>query len=727
MTPGTQLLSAEPLDQAAGKLTRLFRPRGIAVVGASSNLDQINGQPIRSLTQFGYAGHVYPVNPKYDSIQGIKCYSTVSEVPSPCDLALIAVSALRVPSVIEQCGEAGIPFAIVLSAGFREAGEQGLQLQAELDRAIQRSGVQVVGPNCQGMLNLVDRIYCGFGSTFQKPDLKVGPVAMITQSGGFGYLVVARAEEEGIGFNYVISTGNEADLSTLDLIEHFLECADVKIIVCFTEGVTDGRRLLSLGRRALQIGKPILMWKVGNSSEGRKAAETHTARLTSDPALYRAVFRQAGIIEIGDIDDVIDFTRAFMVPRLPQGKNIAAISGSGGVGVLFADGCETGDVRWASFSERTLQQLKQIVPEYVRIANPLDLGAVSNEDVAVFNSVVDIILNDANVDLLMVRSVQGANSVQWARATQDLTARSSKPVLVLWGGRLDRAHESLKLLEAAGIPWHATPTRTAKAASTLIEFASRRRQNLPRPDDHAITIDLSFEVPADRSVLSEHESKQLLSRCGIPVTKEILLTLEEIVALQEAPLPFPICLKVNSSDIPHKTEIGGVRLGIADLNTLKAAARDMFLMVQRRHPSARIDGFLLQEMVVDGIEVIAGVVRDRIFGPTIAFGLGGVAAELMGDVTHRLAPIGLREATDMINEIRARDLFRGYRGRPELDVQALADTLARLSMLASAHSDRIEQIDINPLFVRRKGSGVVAADALVVLAPRSPQAKSGVG
>jgi len=290
---------------------RLIRPRAVAIIGASGDPARIGGQPLRSLTEFGYEGKVYPVNPKYKTLKDLICYPDISAVPRPCDVAIVAVPASRVISVIAECGAAGVKFAIVLSSGFRESGESGSALQDELVAVAKRSGVRVIGPNCQGIMNLATRLFCGFGTTFQKADLQAGPLAMVTQSGGFGYGVVTLAEAAGIGFNYVVSTGNEADVNALDLLEFFIEQDDIEIVTTYLEGIRDGRRLLALGERALELRKPIIVWKVGNSISGRRAALSHTANLTSDPELYRAVFRQGGFIEIREVDDLIDVARAF--------------------------------------------------------------------------------------------------------------------------------------------------------------------------------------------------------------------------------------------------------------------------------------------------------------------------------------------------------------------------------------------------------------------------------
>jgi len=303
---------------AAPDLSRLLSPRAVAVIGASTDLSRIGGQPIKLLTEYGYKGQLYPVNPKYTEVKGLTCYPDIGAVPKPCDVALIAVAGHLVPGAIEQCGKAGIPYAVILSAGFSEAGDAGKALNDKLLTAIESSGVRVVGPNCLGIMNLDENFRLGFGGTLQLKTLKPGPIAMVTQSGGFGFGVVAVACYHGLGFNHVISTGNEADLTALDWMEHLIERPDVEILTAFLEGTTEGQRLRRLGARALELGKPVLIWKVGNSDVGSKAATSHTARLTASYELFRTAFREGGFIEVHDIDDLIDICKAFRAKKLPH-------------------------------------------------------------------------------------------------------------------------------------------------------------------------------------------------------------------------------------------------------------------------------------------------------------------------------------------------------------------------------------------------------------------------
>jgi acyl-CoA synthetase (NDP forming) len=703
--------------EAQPDLTRFLNPRGVAIVGASNDLTRIGGQPIRLLTEYGYKGQVYPVNPKYAEINGLRCYPNVGAVPQPCDVALIALAAPHVPGVIEECGRAGIPFALVLSAGFSEVGENGEALQAKLVAAAKSSGVRVNGPNCLGMLNLKDGVRNGFGGTLMLKTLKPGPIAMVTQSGGFGFGVVAIAAHHGVGMNYAISTGNEADLTALDWLAATIELPDVEVAVAFLEGISDGRRLLEIGQRALELGKPILVWKVGNTDVGRQAAASHTARLTAGYELYRAAFRLGGFIEVRDIDDLVDICKVLHARKLPRGNRVAVITPSGGAGVLLADRCVEEGLTLPPLSDSTVTKLREYVAAFATVANPVDVTPQGyNDNYASYNRLIGDVLADPNIDQVILRAPRGSAAPIWAKNFVEMVRGIDKPVVLNWPTSPDDNADVVEFLESNGVPVVMAPGRTVHAVAAVNEYARRKRAfDAARGRASTRVVDAQkLELPDRAGTLGEHRSKALLEAYGVPVVQEVLLSADAIEKLERAPLPFPLAVKIESADIPHKTEAGVVRLGIADLDGLKRAAREVVEAARKHDANARIDGVLVQEMA-SGLEIIVGAVNDRFFGPVVAFGLGGVFTELLQDVTHRFAPFDVEAAKEMIGEIKGAALLRGYRGGPPLDVDALADTLSRVSLLIADHADRIAEIDVNPLFVRPVGEGVVAADALVVL------------
>ena len=698
------------------RFDRLFSPRGIALVGASAAANSVAGQPLRYLTEFGYAGSVYPVNPKYTEMKGLVCYPDLVSVPDPCDLALIVVSGRHVPGVIDQCGARGIPFAIVLSAGFQEIGERGMENQRALEAALARNNVRIIGPNCIGMLNLNEHVHAGFGGAMGNPALKAGRLAMVTQSGGYGMGMVAAADQQGIGFNYIVSTGNETNVTATELIGYLLERDDTDAVVAYLEGSTDGRGLIQIGRRALELEKPVLMWKVGNSNAGRRAATSHTGRLTAGPELFRRALDQGGYIEIGDTDDVVDLAQFLGYRKRAKGNRVVITTLSGGAGVLIADLCEQHGFAVPETAPDTLAKLKPISPELGSLGNPIDLTPQGyGDNFASYTRVIETVLEADEFDQAIVRSAPGSIAGVWSHGFVEMANRHDKPIVLQWGSGSERQEEAHAVVRAAGIPCFLSPRRSLNAMGAMYRFGvkaarfkERQAQASVRPIDPR-----SLDLP-NRGALGERASKQVLARYGIPAVQERLIASDQIDALTADGLTFPLAVKIESPDIAHKTEAGAIRLNVADVAGLRRAAHEVMGAARRYRPDARIDGVLAQEMA-SGTEVIIGAVDDVYFGPTVMFGLGGVLTEVLHDVTHRFAPFDLATAHDMLAEIKGAALLRGYRGSPPLDVDALAEVLVRVSLLIADHADRIKEIDINPLFVRPAGHGVVAADALVVM------------
>jgi acyl-CoA synthetase (NDP forming) len=605
----------------------------------------------------------------------------------------------------------------VLSAGFSEVGGKGESLQAELIEAVRTSGVRVNGPNCLGMLNLKEGVRNGFGGTLMLDTLKTGPIAMVTQSGGFGFGALAIAAHYGVGMNYAISTGNEADLTALDWLEAVIELTDVELAVAFLEGISDGRRLIEIGQRALELGKPILAWKVGNTSVGRQAAASHTARLTAGYELYRTAFRLGGFIEVRDIDDLVDICKAFRGRKLPKGNRVAVITPSGGAGVLLADRCVEEGLELPPLADATITKLREYVAAFATVANPVDVTPQGyNDNYASYNRLIRDVLEDPNIDAVIARSPRGTAASIWAGNFVEMLHATEKPVLINWPTSPDDNADVVEFLESHGVPVIMAPGRTVHALAALNDYAqkSKRFEAARGRSGKRVIGAQKLDLSDASGTLGEHRSKALLKAYGVPVVEEVLLSADAIENLDASPLPFPVAIKIESADIPHKTEAGVVRLNITGLEDLKRASREVVKVALRYKSDARIDGVLVQQMA-SGLEVIVGAVNDRCFGPVVAFGLGGVFTELLKDVTYRFAPFDVNTAKEMIGEIQGAALLKGYRGGPALDVDALADALSRLSLFAADHAERISEIDVNPMFVHPAGQGVVAADALVVL------------
>jgi acyl-CoA synthetase (NDP forming) len=498
-------------------LQALFNPSAIAIVGASDDIRRPGGYPLHALTEYGYRGLVYPVNPRRAELAGRRCYPKPQSLPGPCDLAIIAVPAANVPAALEDCGEARIPFAIILSAGFREIGEKGMALQRELDAAIERSRVRVVGPNCLGVLALPQRMYAGFGALFRNASWQRGPIAMVSQSGGFAYSILSSCQEAGLGFDYVVSTGNEAGLGMLDFVEHFLADDGVRLIALYVEGLADGRRLRALGRRALEAGKPIAVWKVGNTTAGGRAAVSHTANLTEDYDFYRDAFAEGGFVEVREIYDLIDAARAFRVRALPRGRRVAVVTTSGGAGVLLADRCEEARLTLPALAPESVSRLSALVPDFASLANPVDLTAALAQTEQPFTQATQHVIEDPNVDLAILRSYPGRDVQTWADHLAAYATSCTKPLLMSLSGTQRQAAEWSPRLEDAGVPCFETPSGAVSAAAMLCAFAekTRRARDSRKPSRSAPRVALI--APENASALGEHHAKSWFERYGIPV------------------------------------------------------------------------------------------------------------------------------------------------------------------------------------------------------------------
>ena len=691
---------------------RLFHPKAVAIIGASSDLTRIGGHPIKALKNAGYKGGLYLVNPKYPEMHGLKCYPDAMSIGQPCDMAIIAVPAPGVAQAVRDCGKAGIPFAVVLTAGFRETGPEGRKLEDELKRAVKESGVRIVGPNCQGMLSIQSRVWAAFGSVADETEFRPGSVSCAFQSGGFGYAVVNLAEAQGIGFRVCVSSGNETDIDMPELLSAFLDDAGTSAVFAYMEGTPDARRLLDVGRKSLETGKPVMIWKAATTDAGIKAAASHTANMTGSYDLYRAALRQSGLIEVDDVEPIVDIAKLFAQGRLPKGNSVGVLSISGGSGIVYADAAVRGGMTLPPFSERTMAALRKIVPSFGSPENPADVTAGFFNDMSLFTDALEIVLADPGLDQLsiLLASVSGPVAGRACEAIAEVAKRTDKPIHLAWSGRHAKSPEAVKALTEAGVPFLTTPVRLARAAATLARFAGDQRRLLPRRMPEVV-VPKGLDLPAGAVTLNEAESKAVLQRFGIPVAKEVFVAAGTDAAAAAKGLKAPFAVKIVSRDIAHKTEAGGVKLGVAP-DALADAVGTVTANAAKAVPGAKIEGVLVSEMA-QGIEALIGVINDESFGPVVALGLGGVLTEVLKDVTYRIAPFDIETAREMIADLRGAKLFDGYRGKPAGDKEALAKALVAASQMAAALAPRLKEADINPVFVGP--DGVKAADALVVL------------
>lgn len=701
-------------------LDRLFNPRAIAIIGASSNTSAISGQPLANLTRQGFAGGLYPINPKYQELLGHRCYASIADLPEVPDLAMVLVASNHVLSSVQACGEAGIPLVMVCTAGFAETGDEGRMLQEQLGALARRYDIRLIGPNCQGLMNFRTGTLLGFGSSFNDK-YTPGVVSLVSQSGGFGSAVVSIASTCGLGFSKFISSGNEQDLNTLDFMDYFIDDRDTHIVAMYLEGLKDARGFIETARRAAHAGKPLLVWKVGASDAGARAAASHTANLSGSRELYATALRQGGAVQVREIDDVVEFEKIWRAGKLPAGNRVAIITISGGAGILLADSCSEWQLTIPPLDEATVATLKPIVTDFASLANPVDVGGGIFRSPGDFERLLERVAADTNIDTVIVAlgMTSGDTGRTAAEAIVRVNASSAKPIIVVWSAKQELNAAGFDVLDTNTIPRFLTPVRGARALGMLMRFAESTRQ--PDEKNNLLTRDKSVAastlLASSDATLNEYSAKKILQEYDIPVTREYLACSQDEAQEYARRLGLPVVMKIQSADIAHKSEIGGVLLGV-DTESRVAESYDLLLERARtRAPRARIDGVLVQETIEGGVEMIVGLTNDPVFGPVLTVGLGGIYTEVLRDVASHIGHIGEADARRLVMSLKAYPILAGTRGREAADIDALVDVMQKVAMLGVHFADSIAELEINPLVVLPKGQGVRALDALITRLP----------
>lgn len=701
-----------PNPSPRASLDALFNPRAIAVYGASSDPTKIGGRPLDFLKGSGYDGPLYPINPKSAMIQGLPAFATVSAVPGPVDMAIVAVPAPGVLAALEDCAAKGVGGAVVLSSGFAEVGGQGAQWQQQITALARRTGMRVVGPNCMGIINVRRRILGTFTPSAAGFGLVPGRISLVSQSGAFGGYCLSLIRQRGLGLNLWITTGNQCDVDFADCVNHYAQDDGTDVIMGYVEAATDKDRLVAALALARARGKRIVLMKVGSSEAGAQATASHTASLAGSDQVYDGLFKQYGVYRARTIDELFDVAYACSVARQPpKGNRIGLLTVSGGVGALMADVATECGLDVAPMPEDAQRRLKEILP-FAGPRNPVDMTAQLVNDLTLFEKNFQLMLEEGGYDVV----VAFLSSVGQVAELSSNLLEQLKKVLQRFPDRtvimsMLASAEVRKLYEAAGVMLFDEPTRAVRAASALVHLAAEA--------ERAKTLSAPPALPAGAlappaHAINEIEAKRVLASAGIPVVRELLAASEDEAVRCAAETGYPLVLKIASADIAHKSEIGGVLLGLSDEAQVREGFRTLMQRAHQHAPQARLDGVVVARMAQKGVETILGVHRDPVFGPVVMFGLGGVFVEAFKDVAFRIAPFGVAEARAMINEVKGRILLTGLRGQPPADEDALADAVSRLSVYAARHADAIESIDINPFVVLPRGAGAMALDALIV-------------
>ncbi len=705
----------------------MFNPRSIAIIGATER-PGYSGRFLQNLIQTGSIARLYPVNPSRETVFGVRCYPSVLDLPEPVDLVAIILPSAQVVPAFSDAVKAGAGSGIIISAGFAElATDEGRARQAALRDLARGKGVRLCGPNCLGLANVA-------ASSWTTPSTRIAPemrdmqpgIGLVSQSGATAYRpLLGMAQDRRIAFRYLVATGNEADLESSDFLQYMLGDPEVRVVAAVIEGFKDGDKFVQTAKMALEAGKPLVVLKIGRTEAGARGANSHTAAMTGSDAVQHALFQQKGVIRVDDYDELLETAAMFRTAKAPRGRRAGAISESGGMGSFLADKCAEEGLEVPKLSEATRGKLLEIMGERGSAANPADLTSFGTGPA--FPAVMDHILDESEQDLVIMSSVGGAMQADTIIAA---AKRTEKPILFVWTGSIGETPdiEALQRLRASDVPLFYLPAKAAKAARRLVDYHRTRRLFLAEQGGHSSApadagpldqLRRQIEIAGARA-LTEHESKRALNSFGIQVNDEMLCRDESEALAAAERLGYPVVLKVVSSDIMHKTEVGGVRLGIAGAAEVVSAYRAVLGSVRAHAPEATIEGVLLAPMISDKVELIVGTSLDPLFGPVLMLGLGGIFAEALAATAHRLCPINAREARDMIEDVRGLpQILAGFRGTPKADIDALVGVLVRVSEFAIAAKAEIASLDINPLAVLPHGRGAVALDALLI--PKLPQ------
>lgn len=689
-------------------MDNFFYPRSIAVIGAARERSKVGHAILKNLLDAKFQGEIDPINPNADKILGLTAYPTIKKV----DLAIIVVPANIVPSVLEDSGRVGVKAAIIISAGFRESGAHGALLEARIREISKKHHIRVIGPNCLGVISTAANVNASFASEYP---IK-GGISLISQSGAICAAFLDWATNERLGFDKFVSVGNKADVSEAELVEYIARDPSTRVVALYVEGIDNGRAFVNVAKEASRM-TPLIALKAGRTASGARAASSHTGALAGSDAAYDAAFKQAGIIRVRSIDEFFEGAKAFSRCPIPKSPGTAIITNAGGLGVLASDASAEYGVPLANFTKDTIEALKNALPEESNIYNPVDiLGDAKPQR---YVDTLKIVLADQNVGLAVVLLTPQAMTEpeETAKLLIDLSSQTTKPMMTSFvgGKELSKSRERLRQSKTADFP---SPENAVRAASHLIKFREIATSERPKPrplrrvGQKPSALLRIQEVQAEgRTSLTEEEGRDILRAYGIKTPNERLVTRRDNLVQAAREIGYPVVLKVNSPDIFHKTDVGGVITGINTDKAAKNAFDQIYANINRRMPKARIEGVTVQEMVY-GEEVIVGITRDPQFGLFVTFGLGGLYVEVLKDVSHRLAPMTLADAKQMITEIKSYPILLGARGRKAADIDAIARTILCVSRISHDFTE-IQEIEINPLVVQEEGC--VAVDALVVI------------
>ena len=685
----------------------------MAVVGASANPAKLGYNVLDNIVKYDYEGQVYPINPKEEEILGKTCYPRVTDVPGAVDLAVIVVPSKYVAGVMQDCADKGVGAAIIITAGFRETGAEGRQLEREVMQIAQNNDIDVVGPNCLGVINTASSLNASFAATM--PDK--GNISFMSQSGALCTGILDWSAANNLGFASFVSLGNKGDLNETDFLEAWHQDAGTDVVIAYLEGIVDGPHFMQVAREFTKE-KPLIVIKSGTTSAGSRAVSSHTGTLAGSDAAYEAAFRQSGVLRAHSVAELFAYSTAFAYQPLPQGRNVAIITNAGGPGIMATDACENNGIHLAKLATETVNLLQEKLPAAANCYNPIDVLGDARADR--YKLALEAALKDPNVDAaIFLLTPQAMTEIQeTAQAVVDLSQEYDKPILANFMGAKEVAAGN-RILGQGQIPYYDFPENAADALVKMVqyrEWCEREREPITRfpVDPERAATALLTAKKAGRLKLNEMEARQIIAAYGVPLPKSHLAMHSDQAVKWAEDIGYPVVMKIISPDILHKSDIGGVQVGLENEKQVRMAYEEIINRAYRYMPDADIWGVAVQEMVETGKEVILGVTKDPTFGHMLMFGLGGIYVEVLKDVVFRIAPLTRREAEEMVRSIRSFPLLAGVRGEKAADLDALVECILRISQLVTDFPQIVE-LDINPLFAYETGKGSIAVDARIVI------------
>jgi acetyltransferase len=694
---------------------KLLRPESVAVVGASSKPGKVGYEILNNLINDGFTGAIYPINPGSAEILGKKCYKTITEVPGPVDLAIVTIKSEFVNPTLKEMGQKGTKAAIVITAGFGETGAEGKALQKEMADVVKEYGITMLGPNCLGLLNPWHKLNASFGGAAGEP----GGIALISQSGALLTAVQDIAAQEKLGWSVLASVGNKASLDEVHFLEGLKDDKNTKVITAYLENITRGRDFIR-DADVVSKEKPIVILKAGRTSAGAKAASSHTGSLAGADSAYVAAFDRVGVIRAESIEQLFDISMAFSYMPLPAGDRVAVVTNAGGPGIMMSDALEMSGLKIAKFDEATNKKLLETLPPAGSAHNPVDVLGDATSDM--YGKAMDIVIQSPEVDSMIVvlTPQKMTDSDNVALKIVELSKKHNKPIFACFMGA-GSIVKGVGILRDSHIPQYGVPERAAKAMLEMVKYANYRKRSARKVESFDVNKKAVEDIiakyrSAGTNAIGEVDAKEIMRAYKFNVPSGKLATNAKEAAKFADEVGYPIVMKISSPDILHKSDSGGVKVGLADRKAVEKGFQDMLKTVKERVPKADIKGVLLERMIgsKDDKEVILGMNKDPQFGQMIMFGLGGIFVEVLKDVCFGLAPLTAEEAMRMIQNTKSYKLLTGARGSKPNDVKAIVENLQRLSQLVMDFED-IAEIDINPLKVGVEGAGATLLDARIIL------------